>query len=181
MQWLWVTLPVALFLSWLHPRVWPRFDVREFNTNGSKDSLLETFHRQRFTWRAVIATVINLLAIAPLYRHPASGALLGGAFMVWQMAYWTYDFNPRLNLARNLPYIGKYHVSWNPRASLLDRYVWLHAWLKVATPDETEPPAQEDLRVVAIAGPLYKKVLTWILRIGLLLAGILASGAWLVV
>lgn len=166
--WLLLTLPLAVLLSWLHPRVWVPLDVKRFTANGSKDTLLRTFHRQRGTWRALFGLLIALLGAGPLLLAGAAlpFLLLASAVAVWELAYWLYDFNPRLNVARNLPYVGKYHVSWNPNASELDRYVWRKAWLQVREKGEVAPPAQEDARVVAVAGPLLQQLLTKWLYIG---------------
>lgn len=164
LSWLLLTVPLALLLAVLHPRVWVPLDVKKFVGNGAKDTLLRTFHRQRAWWRGGIGLLISVLAAWPIRHEYFAGALLATAVVAWQLGWWLFDFNPRLNLARKLEYVGKYHVSWNPAASYLDRYVWHRAWLQVRRPDETAPPAREDLRVVAVAGPLFEYLLRqWLL------------------
>jgi hypothetical protein len=174
---LFFALPLALWLSWLHPRKWVPIDARAFVADGSADSLLGKFHRQRFTIRAAVGVGISLLAAAPLSGHWRSLVLLALAVGAWQAGYWLYYFNPALNVARNLPYVGKYHVSWNPSASLLDRYVWRKASAQVH-PGQV-PPDHEDALVVAIAGPLYQRLLRTCLLLATAAALLLSGWAYL--
>lgn len=177
MSWLLLTHPLYLLWSWLHPRLWIKPDVRRFEANGRDDTLLGTFHRQRATWRGLGLVVPALLASLPagswpLYLLSTAGLLaIGGG-------YWLWWFNPHLNLARRLPYIGRYHVSWNPDAAWLDRQVWRRAWLQVRAPGEVGPPVREDLRVVARAGPLYELVLHVALLAGVVLYLLSLAAGW---
>jgi uncharacterized membrane protein len=161
MSWLLLTHPLAWVLLYLHPRIWVKLDVRQFVKDGAKDTLLRTFHRQRATVRGIVMVLVAGLASLPAWGHWLPFALSFIGLLVLQLAYWVYDFNPRLNEARNLPYVGRYHVSWNPNAAFFpDRYVWRRAWQQVRKPGETIPPGYEEERVVAVAGPM----LQWLLR-----------------
>ncbi|SNC62165.1 hypothetical protein SAMN06265337_0615 [Hymenobacter gelipurpurascens] len=165
MLWLLLTHVVAFQLFRLHPRIWLQADVKRFTENGSKDSLLRTFHRQRWMWRCLITLAIAFTASLPVWGNWLAFGISFLGLLLLGTAYWVYYFNPALNEARKLPYVGKYHVSWNPLAAYFpDRYVWRRAWLQVRAPGETVPPAQEDLRVVAVAGPMLKTLLgkVWI-------------------
>lgn len=182
MLWLLLTHPLALLAYWLHPRIWVRLDVQRFKLNGSNDSLLRTFHRQRATWRTIVTVLIAVLASLPAWGHwlPCSLSLLG--LLAIGTAYWLFDFNPRLNLARNLPYVGEWHVSWNPAGAYFpDRYIWHRAWEQIRKPgDPMAAPAYEDLRVVAVAGPLLRKLLQNLLVNGAVfyLLTLLGIGVW---
>ncbi|RSK50135.1 hypothetical protein [Hymenobacter rigui] len=160
MLWLLLTHPLAWLLTYLHPRIWVKLDVRRFVQAGAVDTLLRTFHRQRATVRGIVMVLIAGLASLPTWGHWLPFGLSMAGLLILQAAYWLYDFNPRLNEARNLPYVGRYHVSWNPQAAYFpDRYVWRRAWEQVRAPDETAPPAYEDRQVVNVAGPLLKQLL----------------------
>ncbi|WP_426491053.1 hypothetical protein [Hymenobacter sp. 102] len=181
MSWLLLTHPLAWLLTWLHPRIWVRLDVRRFVKAGAVDTLLRTFHRQRATVRGIVMVLIAVLASLPAWGYWLPFGLSMAGLLMLQAAYWVYDFNPRLNVARVLPYVGKYHVSWNPNAAYFpDRYVWRRAWEQVRAPDVTTPPGYEDQQVVAVAGPMLQRLLRNLLVNGcvaylLALAGI---GMW---
>ncbi|MET4106063.1 hypothetical protein [Hymenobacter sp. UYP22] len=181
MIWLLLTHPLAWLLTWWHPRIWVKLDVRRFVKAGAKDTLLRTFHRQRATLRGIIMVLIAVLASTPAWGHWLPFGLSIAGLLILQAAFWLYDFNPRLNVARNLPYVGKYHVSWNPQAAYFpDRYVWRRAWEQVKAPGEVAPPAFEDRYIINIAGPLLRELLKnlWVngcVAYALLITGI---GVW---
>jgi hypothetical protein len=167
MLWLLLTHPVALMLYYLHVPFWIKLDVKRFTANGSQNSLLRTFHRQRATWRILFSAVVALLASLPAWGTWPMYGISVAALLLLATAYWYYAFNPGLSLARNLPYVGKYHVSWTPDAAFFpDRYIWRRAWRQVRQPEEAAPPAKEDLRVVAVAGPMLKQLLNRIMWAG---------------
>lgn len=175
MLWLLLSLPLAALLAYLHPRIWIRLDVRAFEANGSKDSLLQTFHRQRTTWRIAAGLLICAVGSFPLWATGFPALLVAVGVLCGQVAWWLYAFNTGLNVARNLPYVGKYHVSWNPNAAAFpDRYVWQKASQQVY-PGWPAPEA-EDLAVVAVAGPLLQRLLRRCLWVGLATAAALVAG-----
>ncbi|MDF7810681.1 hypothetical protein [Hymenobacter sp. YC55] len=181
MIWLLLTHPIAWLLYWLHPRIWVKLDVKRFTEDGSKNSLLRTFHRQRATWRAIVTIVVAVAASLPTWGYwlPFGLSLIG--LLALAAAYWTFDFNPRLNVARKLPYVGEWHVSWNPNGAFFpDRYIWTRAWQKVRGPrDSSYPPEFEDLRVVAVAGPMLRQLLHNILVNGITFYCLTLAGiAW---
>lgn len=178
MKWLLLTVPLALLASWYHPRWWVRLDVQAFVRDGAKNARTHTFHRQRFTWRLAVALLVALAGAAPLLRvHGLAYVLLATALLVWQAAYWTYDFNPRLNVARQLPYVGRYHVSWSPDAAAFpDRYIWQQ--VEAQLPDEgTRQPEHLRALRVELAAVLLEDVLRKVLVSGSGAAGLLAVAA----
>ena len=115
----------ALALSWYAPRFWVWMDVRAFQADGAKDSLHQSFHAQRLTWRVAVLLLVTALASVPA-RHGGQWAFTasGVGLVAIGAAYFFYDFSPRLNRARNLPYVAAYYVSFDPRAALFpDRYL----------------------------------------------------------
>jgi hypothetical protein len=173
-SWLYLTLPLAVLLSVWHPRVWVALDLHRIQANGSDDTLGRTWHRHRFSWRLAVALVIAVLAALPIAPTGFPAVVLASAVLIWQGAWWTYDFNTRLNVARNLPYVDKYHVSWSPNAAAFpDRWLWQRA-LRQAPHYATRPLVSE------IAAGLLRELLFWVLLGGGVLAmGLAGVAVWL--
>lgn len=167
MDYLFLLLTHLAYAGWvfLHPRIWIPIDAKAMKENGSADTLLQKFHRVRGFIRFLLISIPALLCSLPLW---------GSWSFVWSTlglcalhgGYWFWYFNPRLNIARNEAYIGPYHVSWNPKGAWFDTLIWTRAWQQVRYPNETYPPAQEDFRVIAVAAPMYKKLLRNLLFAG---------------
>jgi hypothetical protein len=159
--WEWAVLGylMALFWFWLHPRLWVPTDVAAFNADGSQQSLGQTFHEQRLFWRGFATIGPALLATLPIALHcerfwPTCWAVLG--LVQLAAGYWLWWFNPHLNLARKLDYVGEYHVSWAANASWLDRTLWGLAWERVYGHMDPVKPGVRDEAVIPIAAQEYK-------------------------
>lgn len=130
MAWLLLTHAAALALFWYAPRFWVKRDVAAFAADGAADSLHGKFHAQRLAWRIALAVLVAALASAPALPSGWSFAssLLG--LLSIGGAYFFYDFNSRLSLARGL---DPYYVSFDPRAARFPDN-WLADRAKVAIP-----------------------------------------------
>lgn len=133
-----------------NPRWWANFDAKAIRANGSADTLLSTFHRQRATWRLVVALAVGLLGVLPLLITAVirlldglPAFLFGGGWLTlllfagqfsFNLLYFFAEFNPRLNLATGASYKSKWFVSWNPKGSWLDRQLWRRAWKSQGKP-----------------------------------------------
>ena len=127
----------ALALLWYAPRFWVAKDVKAFSAFPAADVFHGTFHRQRLTWRVAFLVLVAALASLPLLPHRAAAVCHCLALVAIGSAYFFYDFNPRLNRARKLPYVGPYYVSPSPTAARFpDRWLWARAqsrWPVLAT------------------------------------------------
>ena len=129
----------ALALLWAAPRFWVALDVKAFSADPASDTFHATFHSQRLTWRLAFLVAVAALASLPLLLagHRPAAACHFLALVALGTAYFFYDFNPRLNRARNLPYVGPYYVSSSPTAARFpDRWLWARAqrrWPVLAT------------------------------------------------
>lgn len=123
----------GLLASIYNPIWWANFDAKAIRANGSQDSLLSTFHRQRGTWRVAVGIVISALSITPLLFRDNSiylAVLLFVAQLAFNLCYFFAEFNPRLNVATGATYKSQWYVSWNPLGSWTDRFIWGRAWKK---------------------------------------------------
>ena len=159
----------ALFLFWYAPRFWAQRDAHAFSVNPADDTFHDTFHRQRLTWR--VATLVLLAALASEPALPswwAAGCSFAGLAIIGG-AYFFFDFNPRLNRLRQLPYVGPYYVSPDPKAAVFpDRYLWLRAqraWPPLATMD----PDKLDTIWQGHASRALEQLCRWVLETGVLL------------
>ena len=129
----------ALFLFWYAPRFWAARDAKAFNVNPTSDTFHQTFHRQRLSWRVAALVVIAALASEPFAPYWLAACLSFLGLVSIGAAYFFFDFNPRLNRARNLPYVGEYYVSPSPTAARFpDRWLWARAqarWPRPGTMD----------------------------------------------
>lgn len=127
-----LTQAAGLAASYYNPRFWAAYDAKAIQANGSADTLLSTFHRQRATLRLTVALVIALLATLPAVwlKYPQLAYWLAAGQFTFNLLYFFAEFNPRLNLATGLAYKGQWYVSWNPKGSKLDSHLWARAWKK---------------------------------------------------
>ena len=159
----------ALLLFWYAPRFWAARDAHAFSVNPHDDTFHDTFHRQRLTWRVAFLVLVAALASLPLLPHADAAACHCLALVALGSAYFFYDFNPRLNRARNLPYVGPYYVSPSPTAARFpDRWLWARAqrrWPVLATmsPDKMNRIWQD------CAARRLKELGRWMLETGALL------------
>jgi hypothetical protein len=83
--------------------------------NGSLDTLHEGFHRLRSFYRIMAALLIAAVASLPAWRcDPAMGVSMV-ALQVLFAGWFTWKFNPALNLARGK---HEYYASLDPHAAL---------------------------------------------------------------
>lgn len=123
----------ALVLFFLAPRLWATTDAHAFSVNPADDTFHDTFHRQRLTWRVAMLAALAAVASEPADATVATFACSYLGLVAIGAAYFFYDFNPRLNRLRGLPYVGEYYVSFDPHAALFpDR--WLAARARKAAP-----------------------------------------------
>ncbi|GAB2865832.1 hypothetical protein [Hymenobacter ruber] len=126
MAWLLLTHGLALALLAYAPFWWIKRDAADFARNPADDSYHGVFHRQRATWRAAFTMVVAGAASLPMVSHPwYCFALSMGGLLAIGTGWFAYVFNPGINRARNLPYVGPYYVSPDPRAAFFpDRLIW---------------------------------------------------------
>lgn len=117
---------------------WVKRDLTVFNAKPADDTHHERFHRQRWFWRAACAVLlagIGSLSFVFDFTYgvwnphwmAASCSLL--ALLSIGAGYWTYAFNPALNMARNLNYVTEYYVSFDPHAAYFpDRHLAKQAY-----------------------------------------------------
>ena len=132
MAWLLLAHAAALAAFWWLPSWAARRDAARFNAAPAADDLHAVFHRQRLLERLGIAVGIAGLASWPTMCFSsgswwpyllATAGLLSAAGGIW-----AFRFNPLLNVARALAYVGPYYVSPDPRAALFpDRLLWTRA------------------------------------------------------
>ncbi|KAA9333424.1 hypothetical protein F0P96_10670 [Hymenobacter busanensis] len=96
------------------------YNARRIQRDGAKDSLHDTFHRQRFTLRAAVAVLVASGASLPAWGHWLSCGLSAWALLVAGAVWFGYRFNTGLNRARGLP---AYYVSFATFASRFDRFI----------------------------------------------------------
>lgn len=122
MSWLLLlTLPAgALFACW-HPRWAARRDWQAIQADGAKDSLKERFHFLRGAQRGILQALVSMVAAAPLLPAFWPWVLVATGIGIASLAYFFYDFNPRLNVLRS---IDPYYVSFDARAAYFpDRWL----------------------------------------------------------
>ncbi len=159
----------ALALFWWAPRFWARRDADAFSVNLADDTFHDTFHRQRLTWRVAFLVVVAALASEPALPSwwAAACSFLGLASN--GSAYFFFDFNPRLNRLRSLPYVGEYYVSPDPRAAPFpDRWLWQRA--QRAWPD-MELISADKMNTIwqGHASRALQQLCRWVLETGVLL------------
>lgn len=125
-----VTQAGGLAASIYNPRFWAKTDAAAIKANGSQDTLLSTFHRQRATLRLLTAIGVALFATLPALwlKYPGLAYWLASGQIVFNLCYFFAEFNPQLNEAMQLPYKSRWYVSWNPKGSRLDATLWARAW-----------------------------------------------------
>ncbi|AWM31342.1 hypothetical protein [Hymenobacter nivis] len=157
----------ALALCWYAPRFWVAQDVKAFNANPADDTSHGKFHRQRLTWRVALGVLVALTASEPALPHWGAFACSSGALLSFGAAYFFYDFNPRLNKARGLAYVGQYYVSFDPNAAWFpDR--WLARRARAALPTYGQPSAVLDANRRAYAARQLQQLGRWVLETGAL-------------
>ncbi len=169
MKWLLLAHAVALGLYWYAPYFWLKKDAADFGKDVTKDTFGRTFHRQRLLWRVGFAVLVALLASLPSFASSSAvliGYLLSSiGLLAIGTGWYGYVFNPGLNLARKLPYIGKYHVSWAANASFLDQFIWQQAWERVYLETKSHQfdfvPGQRDEAVIPVAAKMLRE---WLLK-----------------
>ena len=154
-----ITQAAGLVASYYNPRFWAEYDAKAIRANGSQDTLLSTFHRQRATWRLAVAGVLAVASTLPAFwlNRPALGAWLLAGQLTFNLLYFFAEFNPRLNLATGVDYKSKYYVSWNPKGSWMDAQLWARAWRRQGHPmppingphPATQELAGEELRYLS--------------------------------
>lgn len=172
MTWLLLlTHPAALLVLWRHPYWWVRRDVARIAADGAGQTLTRAFHAGRTWWRAGFVGSVAALASLPLILSGVTPYLVSTAALATIGAAWfAYYFTPALNVARDQPYIGRYHVSWAVGASWLDRTIWGRAWRRGG--HSGPPPDYPEPVTVALAATELRRVLT-----AALVAGVVAYGA----
>lgn len=96
-----------------------RYNLNRIADNGSKDSLRDTFHRQRGTLRALAVLLIMAAAAWPAWGHWKAYAQSMGAVLFWTIGWFPFRFNTGLNTGRGL---DKYYVSFTTWASKWDKW-----------------------------------------------------------
>ena len=158
----------ALALCWYAPRFWVAQDVKAFNANPTNDTFHGRFHRQRLMWRIGSWVLVSLAASEPALPHWGAFACSAGALLAIGAAYFLYDFNPRLNKARGLAYVGQYYVSFDPNAALFpDRWLADRACAALPTYAATSD-AVLDANRRAYAAQQLQQLSRWVLETGAL-------------
>jgi hypothetical protein len=115
-------LPSGLFVlvatAWIFLVNWEvNENVLRIDKDGARNSLHQLFHRQRKTIRGIAMVVLSCIPALAFWGHPLSMLLDGLSTFVYLLAYFVRTFNPRLNVKRELPYIDRFYVSFDPDAA----------------------------------------------------------------
>jgi hypothetical protein len=108
----------AFFVEWEI-----RANVALIKADGSQDSLHEEFHASRTWLRLRWWLGLSLAGVVLAGSWPAAGLSFAGLAQLLG-GYFVRTFNPRLNVGRALAYVGRFYVSFAPRAALWpDRFL----------------------------------------------------------
>jgi hypothetical protein len=164
---------------WLAPRWWASKDAQDFNKNPTDDTFHGKFHRQRLTWRVLLALVVAGAGASQWFLWGwLPGVLATVGYWAIGMGYFGYAFNNLLSVARKLDYVKAGYVSPDPRAANPDRWIWAQVLATLGTAVNVPvSPALEGSPTVgqAVAGLLLHLVQLAILWVGILVGGFLIA------
>jgi Ca2+/Na+ antiporter len=132
--------------------------IRRFITNDAKNNLKYTFHRQAFTYRAMVLAMAGLLPILFYvleYEAYQSGFLLVFlSYCLYAFLVFLYDFNFRLNRLRKVfqpDYVQDvYYVSREKNAAWYDRMLVKYSAEKGLTPEELNKKLNDIVLIVLL-------------------------------
>ena len=171
MAWLLIPAHVAALVAWVFATKWEvKRNADLIAADGAKDSLHEGFHWLRSFYRITAALSIAGAASLPLWHHDKAMAASMVGLMAAFSGWFTWKFNPALNLARGK---AEYYASVEPRAALFpDR-------LAVALARKTaEKNGGEMVTYLAAA---YQAILVLTLGMGIFAyVGCMAAAVWII-